>query len=60
MIRIYHTLFRLCECDVRRCPAEDPFCIFRFDIDTAMRTSFTKIIVPERAMNGNAVSMNDR
>src|SRR6185503_14417988 len=51
-----HPHFALLRSDIRRRPAEDPFCILRRDVDATMRALLPKAVVPERAMNGNAVA----
>ena len=38
------------------CPAENPLGIFGFNIDTAVGSAFTKIIMPEGAMYGDALA----
>src|SRR3972149_3288128 len=58
MLRKGQTHLTLGKGNVRRCPAEDPFCIFRRDVNTSMRAFLAKSIVPESAVNGNAFAAN--
>ena len=55
MIRERDAHFTLCERNIRGRPTEDPFCILRRDIDTAMGTFLTKGVMPESTMDRNSI-----